>query len=40
MRQKRYLQSHGGPGLHAVARELQSVLEEIRAVGARIQAPV
>jgi len=39
LRQKRYLQAHGGPGLHQLSVELQAVLEAIRTIVARIEGP-
>ena len=39
-RHRRYLQTHGGPGLHKISVELQAVQDAIRAVVARIERPV
>ena len=39
-RQKKYLQSHGGSGLHKVSVELQAVQDQIRSVVARLERPV
>jgi DNA primase len=38
-REKKYLQTHGGTGLHKLSVELQAVQNAIRAVGARLQGP-
>jgi DNA primase len=38
-REKKYLQAHGGTGLHKLSVELQAVQDAIRSVGSRLQGP-
>lgn len=40
LRERKYLQAHGGAGLHKLSVELQAVLDAIRAVVARLERPV